>query len=169
VAGPDWLNSDEASYDIEAKAPPGTARAQMRQMLATLLAERLHLKLHRESKVLPVYELVAARKGPKLAPPTPGASPGFLSEGGHDAVRIKSDKATMTDLANRLSLDLDRPVFDRTNLTGVYAIQMKWAREGEGLSVFSAIEEELGLKLQPAKSRIEVLVIDHAERVPSDN
>ncbi len=170
IVGPDWMNADDASYDIEAKAPTGTSRAEVRLMLQRLLAERLQVKVHRESRMLPVYELVVSRKGPKLSPPKETKDTGFWSEGSHDSVRIHSERATLTDLANRLSLDLERPVFDRTGLDGQFAIQLRWARgDGDGQSVFGAIEQELGLKLQPAKAPIEVLVVDHAEKTPVGN
>ncbi|SPE40252.1 conserved exported hypothetical protein [Candidatus Sulfopaludibacter sp. SbA3] len=168
ISGPDWLNSDEASYDIEAKAPPATTEAQIRLMLRRLLAERLGVKLHRETRVLPVYELVVGKGGPKLQAAAAGARSGFMSMGGRDGVRVTSDKATMAGFANRLSTDVGRPVIDRTGLDGAFAIKLEWAREGAGVSVFTAVQE-LGLKLQAAKAPIDVLVIDHAERVPTEN
>jgi uncharacterized protein (TIGR03435 family) len=169
ISGPDWLNSDAASYDIEAKAPAQTPPEQIRRMFQTLLAERLKLEFHRETRTLPVYELVVGKKGPKLQPANPEASGVFMSRGGRDGVKATSERASMADLAHRLSRDLDRPVFDRTGITGSFRITLEWAREGDGPSIFTAIQEELGLKLDPAKGPIEVLVIDHAEKVPRAN
>src|SRR6266699_4795196 len=87
IAGPNWLNSDEASYDIEAKAPPDTPAKQIRLMMRTLLAERFKLVLHRESRVLPVYSLVVAKNGPKLQEANPDGRAGTTSEGGRTRVR----------------------------------------------------------------------------------
>jgi uncharacterized protein (TIGR03435 family) len=169
LSGPDWLNSDAACYDIEAKAPPGTPKNQMRLMLQTLLAERFKLALHRETRMLPVYALVIAKNGQKMHEAGPDQPAGFNSQGGREKVRINSSKASMEDLAFRLSRDLDRPVLDRTGIKGSFRITLEWAREGDGPSVFSAIQQELGLKLESTKAPIEVLVIEHAERIPTEN
>jgi uncharacterized protein (TIGR03435 family) len=73
------------------------------------------------------------------------------------------------DERDGLSRDLDRPVLDQTGIAGTYKIELQWARAGEGPSAFAAIEEQLGLKLQPSKASFDVLVIDHAERTPAAN
>jgi uncharacterized protein (TIGR03435 family) len=170
IYGPDWLNADDASYDIEAKTSPEKDRAQIRLMLQALLAERLGLRLHRETRMLPIFEVVVAKNGPRLQAAGADAKGGLTSQGGRDGVRVTGQKATMAELAERLSLDVERPVFDKTDLQGSYAIQLDWSRgEGSGPSVFTAIQDQLGLKLQPSKGPVEVLVIDHAERVPAAN
>jgi len=168
VSGPDWLNSDAASYDIEAKASPDTTEKQIRLMMRTLLAERFKLMLHSETRMLPVYTLVVAKNGPRLQAAGSNGSDGLTSEGSRERVRVTAQKATMAGLAHRLSLDLGRPVVDRTGLGGAFRITLEWAREGDGPSVFTAIQE-LGLKLEGTKSPIEVLVIDRAEKVPTAN
>jgi uncharacterized protein (TIGR03435 family) len=169
ISGPDWLKSDEACYDIEAKAAsPDVPPSQVRLMLQTLLAERFKLVLHQENRMLPSYALVVAKNGPRLHE-NPEGRAGFNSEGGRDGVRVNSEKASMGDLAHRLSLDLDRPVLDRTEIKGSFRIELEWAREGDGPSIFSAIQQQLGLKLESVKAPIEIFVVDHAERVPSEN
>jgi len=169
VAGPDWLNSDAASYDIEAKAPPDTPPAQIRLMMQTLLAERFKLALHRENRELPAYFIVVAKNGLKLQQADPDARGGVTSRGGSSGVKVTSEKIAMAGLANRLSLDLGRPVFDKTGLAGFFRITLEWAREGDGPSIFTAMQEQLGLKLDAAKASIETLVIDHAQRIPTEN
>jgi uncharacterized protein (TIGR03435 family) len=169
ISGPDWLNSDAASYDIEAKAPPNTTPRQMRLMLQTLLGERFKLVLHRNTKLLPVYLLKVGKNGPHLQNATSDADRGLGSNGGRDGVRVTGDSATMETLAHRLSLDLDRPVFDKTGVRGTFRIRLEWAREGDGPSVFAALQEQLGLKLAASKAPIEILVIDHADKVPLEN
>jgi len=170
LSGPDWLNADDASYDIEAKTAPGTTQKEIRLMLQTLLAQRLGLRLHRETRTLPIFEIVAAKNGPKLQAASAGAPGGLTARGGRSGVRVDSQRATMAQLAERLSLDLERPVFDKSGIQGSFAIQLEWSRgEGDGPSVFTAIQDQLGLRLQPARGPVEVLVIDHAERVPTAN
>jgi uncharacterized protein (TIGR03435 family) len=75
----------------------------------------------------------------------------------------------MKALADRLSHDLDRPVLDRTGISGTYKIELQWAREGEGTSAFAAVEEQLGLKLHASKSPFDIFVVDSAERTPAEN
>ena len=169
ISGPDWLNSDSASYDIEAKAPAATTPAEMRLMLQNLLRARFGLEFHWINKLRPVYLLVPAKDGPRLRPGDAGVAAGLTSFGGHDGVRVEGDNASMEALAHRLSADLDRPVFDKTGISGTYRIRLEWAREGDGPSVFSVIQERLGLKLESARVPIQTLVVDHAEKAPSAN
>lgn len=168
-SGPEWLKSGGTNYDVDAKAPPETRPEQMRIMLQTLLTERFHMKVHRESRTLAVYDLVIAKKGLKLQQASAEAQLGFTSQGGSAGVRMTSQKATMARFANWLSGNVDHPVIDRTGLADFFAINLEWAREGDGPSLFSAIQEQLGLALQAAKAPIDILVVDHAEKVPTAN
>jgi uncharacterized protein (TIGR03435 family) len=168
VSGPDWIRSDAASYDIEAKAPPDTTERQMRLMLQALLQERFKLALHRETKELPVYLLTVGKNGPRLEAASSEARGGLTSRGSSAGVRVSGDGATMEDLANRLSRDLDRPVLERTGIQGRFRITLEWAREADGPSVFAALQD-VGLKLEPTKAPMEILIIDHAERNPAAN
>lgn len=168
ISGPDWLNS-AASYDIEAKAPANTTPQQMRLMLQTLLRERFKLVLHRDTRLLPVYLLTVGKNGPRLENAAAGANRGLISYGGREGVMVVGESATMEALAHRLSLDVERPVFDKTGIQGAFRIKLNWAREGDGPSVFSAVQEQLGLKLEPSKTPIEILVVDSANRIPTAN
>ncbi len=169
VAGPDWLKAER--YDIIAKSGSPVAPAEMRLMLRTLLAGRFNLTLHRESRELPVYALVVARNGPKLSE--------AISPGDPD-VRVSSgsfvfQKISMPDFAAKLSdlRTIDRPVMDRTGIAGRFDITLSSAAsamlEEDGPSIFTLIQEQLGLKLEPTKAPVEFLIIDHADRIPTGN
>jgi uncharacterized protein (TIGR03435 family) len=169
IAGPAWIKADDPNYDIEAKAPPETLPRQMRLMVQSLLVERFKLELHRVTKTLPVYALVAGKNGPRLEPASAEAGSGFASMGSNRGVRVTAEKASMERLSHRLSLDLDRPVLDQTGINGLFAITLEWAREGDGPSIFTAIQEQLGLKLESSQAPIEILVIDNANKIPTEN
>jgi uncharacterized protein (TIGR03435 family) len=162
--GPDWLT--EERYDIVAKAEAAAPKARLMVMLQTLLENRFQLRLHREAKELPIYALVAAKNGPKIRP---GKQDGETEMGGATHL-IDSRGMTMTALAGvlpRLSQDVDRPVFDMTGLTGVFDIIFDVDADS-GQSIFTALQEQLGLKLEARKAPVEILIIDHATK-PSNN
>jgi bla regulator protein BlaR1 len=172
-----------AHFDIVAKVlapdagkPPDLTDAQLAAMLIPLFADRFHLQAHLETKTLPVYDLVVAHDEPKFqlsqAEPTTGDF--SLSWAGTDRVlSIKS--CSMVDLAAALSDQVHRKVIDTTGLAGRADITLKWSDDvaakpgGDAIiSIFAAVEEQLGLKLQSAKGPVDTLVIDHIE-MPSDN
>jgi len=177
LGGPDWLNQ---RYAIQAKAPEGSfSEAQLRLMLQALLAERFQLKTHRETKEIPVYALVVGKSGSKVQ--------AAKEEGGIFVGRssITAKGATFTKLVIALSRLLDRPVLDETQMAGNYDFKLHYDQGSVGLpynapgvarpesdgmepSIFTAVQEQLGLKLDPQKRPIEVLVIDSIER-PSGN
>jgi len=175
ISGPSWLNDER--YDIIAKAAGPAPLAQLRQMLRTLLAERFHLQLHRETKELPVYALVAAKGGPKLHKAEPGGNTDMRGENGSFVFRNTSMPLFAEDLST-LS-QMDRPVLDRTGIPGFFDFNLKFAESndemkraliaGDGASVFTLIQEQLGLKLEARKGPVGMLVIDHAERAPTEN
>jgi uncharacterized protein (TIGR03435 family) len=185
-SGPKWLDSE--SYDIEAKSgdrvvvPSGSAGgALLRIMLRSLLVERFGLVFHREAKEEPVYLLVVAKGGSKLKPTEAreGAPQGLrLGKG-----RLTGLAASIPMLASNLSQQLGRPVIDKTGLQGVYDFVLDYAPDPGAPastsdephvtdlslpSIFTTLQETLGLKLESAKATVEILVIDHAER-PSEN
>jgi uncharacterized protein (TIGR03435 family) len=187
VDTPAWV--DSANFDIFAKAGPD-ADAQLnalsgdqnelakQQMVQALLADRFHLKAHRETRQLPIYNLVVAnpKTGPKLVA---SESNGTMIDSGRKSIRIQGGDDSVELLAEYLSKTLGRNVVDKTGVTGRYDISLKWTPEDVIAAnvdpapdakpdIFTAIQEQLGLKLVPTKAPVPVLVIDHVE-MPSEN
>jgi uncharacterized protein (TIGR03435 family) len=167
--GPGWRDSDR--FDIEARVgiaiPPWPdSMQQLSQMLQSMLADRFKLTVHRETREEPVYELVAAKGGAKLLAAADDAPAGFEMAAG----RIKSMAVPLRYLAINLEYVLGRPVIDRTGLEGKYDYTVTYTPDNappadtNGASIFTALQNELGLRLQPAKAPVELLVIDHAEK-----
>lgn len=172
LAGPDWINQKMVRFEVTGKAPPETPDEQLMLMLQTLLKERFHLILHTEQREVAHYDLVVGKNGPKLKESTvaPGEGKGTARLDG-----IRSNRMQMNKLAMLLSRMTRMPVLDKTGLTGFYQFDLQYADERQpvenqvGPSVFTAVQEQLGLKLESKKSPIEVLVVDHAEKVPVEN
>jgi len=174
ISGPDWLNNER--YDIVAKLPDGAPKDQIPLMLQRLLLERFRLSLHREKKELSVYALMIGKDGPKLQKADGGG--GTLRRGrGH----LEAQMMSISGLANALSGVVDRVVLDMTELKGRYNFSLEWTEEGEagagsdnpplrsGPAIFTALQEQLGLKLQARKALVEIIIIDRAQKVPTDN
>jgi uncharacterized protein (TIGR03435 family) len=171
--GPGWANSEP--YDITAKAAGNATPAQLRLMLQTLLTERFKLALRHETKEAPIYELVVAKGGPKIKEDTTSARR-ITNYNGRGGVMVQ--KASLADFAQLLGGSLTgRPVVDKTGLQSTYSFKLDFAPDiGEAgvspdpnaPSLFTALQEQLGLRLQPAKGPVENLVIEGAER-PSEN
>jgi uncharacterized protein (TIGR03435 family) len=175
---PEWLGS--RNFDVEAKADMAVddwmrtldsdhAKAAKEKMVQALLADRFRLVVHRETRELPVYVLVVAKGGAKLQEAKGGAHFGG-SRG-----EITDQGASIATLADQLSRVVGRPVVDKTGLAGRFDLTLKWTPESgapqadsDGPSIFTAIQEQLGLKLESAKAPVPVLVIDHVE-MPSAN
>jgi uncharacterized protein (TIGR03435 family) len=211
--GPSWIDSDH--YDVNAKAADGNITVdEMRPMLQAMLEDRFQLKVHMETKDVPVYALLLGKNGPKLPPakeggcqqfdlknPPPPPPPGrgapnaaspfngapppcggmmmspFMMQGG---------KVSMTQLAGALSNMLGRPVIDKTGFTGTFDLHLEYSPEGLAMgrggmplpppppganpndnaspNIFTAVQEQLGLKLESQKAPGDTLVIDHAEK-----
>lgn len=214
ISGPGWLDSE--TYDIVAKIPAGTAKDQVNPMLQSLLAERFGLAFHRETRELPIYELTVAKGGLKMkestladaaSPPTPRpggggntlrvdgsgfpvapagfrSMTGLLSQGG---ATILGNGQTVRSLLIMLMNELDRPVVDKTGLTGAYDFRLTFMPAagialpepppGSATDVASepapnlqaALSSQLGLKLESAKGPVEMLVIDRANKTPTEN
>jgi uncharacterized protein (TIGR03435 family) len=159
--GPGWLDSD--LFVLEAKAEAANEN-QLRQMLQTLLAERFQLVVHRETKDMPVYALTVGKNEPKFHEwKEVSPMPDFGSDGHENSFR---DRGNMQRLIDTLSNGAaGRPVLDKTGLQGVYVFSFGWDADGDFLS---AMQEQLGLKLESQKAPVDSLVIDQVER-PSAN
>lgn len=167
----------ERRYDVRAKSGGPVTVAQMRVMLQGLLATRFRLASHREPKKTSVFELVVAKGGPRLPPnkadqlPVPYARENLprVVDGGFLFTNV-----SMMEFAEQLSQlrPIGQPVLDRTGIQGVYDINLKSAAsailQADGPSLFTLIQEQLGLKLVSAKDAIPILIVDHAE-APSGN
>lgn len=174
LVAPDWISSSEFRYNIMAKTAPGAARDRIPQMMQALLAERFKVTFHREQRVLNYFALVIAKSGPKM--PGPTATPATLPAGVHGQLRILSNSMPMASLVSSLSRYMRALVVDRTRLAGEFEVKLVWTPEDRpvpedqrGASVFTAVEEQLGLKLESRKGPMEVMVIDRAERTPTEN
>jgi uncharacterized protein (TIGR03435 family) len=198
LGGPDWIRSERERFDILAKAPDGTTRSQRPLMVRALLADRFKLKTHLETRNAPIYALVVARpdgklgprmspatfdctswlaardRGERVVPPPPSNGEG-LPCGLQSSLGSIRGRSQIADLAFVLSfLDiLGRPVVDRSGLIGDYELELTWSPD-PGLtrsdlpSLFTALREQLGLKLEPTTGPVDVLVIDSAERPTQD-
>ncbi|HVZ84526.1 MAG TPA: TIGR03435 family protein, partial [Terracidiphilus sp.] len=137
--------------------------------LQTLLAERFHLALHRETRTIQAYVLETGKGGAKFEKDDGGEG---KTDAGHG--RLNARNTSMDHLAEVLSRGMDLPVVNRTGLEGVFKLKLEWTPEKElsrpnaGPSIFTAIQEQLGLRLRSAKAPVEVLVIDRAEK-PTEN
>jgi uncharacterized protein (TIGR03435 family) len=185
LGGPKWLNS--ARFDIEAKIDSATVdrldklpdelrRQQTEVMFQLLLAGRFKLVAHWETRDLPVYAVVIAKKGSALQPSKEPEGQSVSQRNGLLTVKGVTLRELADILTEDLSSELGRPVIDRTGVQGRYDFELKFTPETEKAladddaapSIFTAIQEQAGLKLQSAKAPVTVLVVDHAE-MPSQN
>jgi uncharacterized protein (TIGR03435 family) len=171
IAGQNLLSPDR--YDIVAKVPPGVTTNQHPAMLQALLAERFKLAVHHGTREMPVYLLVVAKNGPKIQAVEAGDHGGIESHSGY----MSAKAITMSRLATFLSsarAQLEHAVVDHTGLSGTFTFKLEWTpddKQGadtQGPSLPTALQEQLGLKLETGKAPMEILVIDHAEK-PSEN
>lgn len=232
VTAPDWAAT--AFFDVQAKLPPDTPTEKRNEMLQTLLEERFGLKVHKETKEVPVYSLVVGKTGAKLkeveGPPqaAPGGAPGnnvgrggsygtgdkmppsaarpgtmMMRMEGPGKMNLDARAMKMDNFVDFISRQVDRPVLNDTGLTGFYDIQIDFKAEGrmmmagipagprgdggpggaggpgagggpapdgvEAPSIFTAVQDQLGLKLESKRGPIETVVVDHLEKSPIEN
>ncbi len=188
IIGPAWLDSE--LYDIEARMPAGATEEQVPTMLRNLIIDRFQMRAHHEKRVLPMFQMVIAKSGPKLTPyversaPIPeldplGALPARNGSTGFHA------HGSLESLALRLTGIAGKPVINQTGLDGSYEFNLSWhitppqtvdpagagavSASDPNPDMFSALQSQLGLTLRSAKGPVDVLVLDHIERVPTSN
>lgn len=219
ISGPDWMASER--FDISAKLPAGAPEREVPEMLQTMLEDRFQMKMHRESKELPVYGLVMGKGGVKLQESPEDSGQQKQSDQGRSGVnvaasgqaggvtinygngayftfaddRLEGHKLSVAAMADVLTRFTDRPVVNMTDLQGNYDFVLELSHEdframmirsaiaagvqlspramqladaASGDSLFAAVEK-LGLKLEARKAPVEVLVIDHIEKTPTEN
>ena len=173
VIGPDWLANEH--FDMEAAFPVDTQIPQLRVMMQGILAERFKMKAHKEIRQLPHYTLILAKGGAKVTPAEEGQGQTSGVNGKFTATKI-----SMGHFADLLARQTGFPVTDQTGLTGVYTFTLQWDpaaglnvgpsdAPATGASIFTALEEQLGLHLASGKGPAEVVVIDQVERMPTAN
>jgi uncharacterized protein (TIGR03435 family) len=179
VGLPGWAKSEPIA--VEAKIDPETAAAlaklpvmerlkQMQLMLQAMLADRFALKAHRETRDLPIYELTVAKGGSKMKKT---AADGFGGNAKYASGKVTAREISVEALAANLSFTVGRKIVNKTGLEGGYDFTLDYAPDGADASdprpsIFTALEEQLGLKLEPARGPVDVIVVDHIER-PSAN
>jgi uncharacterized protein (TIGR03435 family) len=173
---PRWANIDR--YNISAKAADGVTltRETARPLMRALLVDRFVLKTHMELKEIPVYALVVARGGAKLKESAPGTQKRLTLGSKGKSALMTVTAGDMAQLAEQFSRrnKVDRPVIDKTGLAGTYDYKLEFgddtaaAADPGVVSVFTAFQEQLGLKLEATKAPVRVLIVDRAEK-PSDN
>jgi uncharacterized protein (TIGR03435 family) len=177
IAGPDWIKGEER-YDIIAKAGRPATDAEMRQMLQVLLLERFQMKVHRETREMPVYVLMPGKGEAKVKAAAPDAKP--LIDG-NNPTGVSFHALPISRFTFMLTRRMDRPVLDQTGLKGLYDYTVDLSglgfagrpaerQEGDaGPSVFTTVQRDMGLKLEARKEQIEILVVDSANKVPTEN
>jgi uncharacterized protein (TIGR03435 family) len=176
IVAPDWNRT--VRFDIEALAPPATPPHELHRMTQELLTERLHLVLRKEEKVLRHMALITAKGGPKLkqAGPEPATPPGIQVRG-----KIRHNQMPMSQLAGLLSRFERQTIVDLTGLTGPYEVALEWAPDtntatedlsappSERPGLFAALQEQLGLRLEPRRAPLQVIVVEQVSKTPEAN
>jgi uncharacterized protein (TIGR03435 family) len=178
LGGPDWLGSYK--FDIQARTggpaadrlhdlPGDQGKQQKQQMIRTLLADRFKLKAHLETRQMTVLVLVAGKGEPKI---NKSDEPTTSVRGWYDHIEVEGGDNTMAAFAEELSKRVGRVVIDKTGLKGCYDIELDWSDDDdnsdEAPTIFTAVKEQLGLRVESEKAKVPVLVVDHAE-MPSEN
>jgi len=179
AGGPPWFASDR--WDVVASAGREITEAERRRMLQTLLDDRFKIAIRREPKELPVYALVVAKGGSKLTPGTAGNPERVeLNVSGTGMHQMRAQSVPLSTIARVLTGQAGRIVVDRTGIAGSFDYQLEWVPDPanmpmingakpdgsnlNGASIFTAVQEQLGLKLESTKGPVEILVIERAEK-----
>jgi uncharacterized protein (TIGR03435 family) len=183
IGGPDWINNER--FDVLAKAPEGAPGREIPAMLRTLLAERFRLVTRTQTLDQPIYALVFAGRerqlGPRIKPSTrdcsvvQGRPCGVNASRDNRGTTMQAQAVSLTELAAALTGSVDRVVIDRTGMEGAFDVDLRFTQDGvpggvagDTPSIFAALQEQLGLKLESARGPVDVLVIDSVERPTPD-
>jgi len=177
TGGPGWL--DTAMFDIQAKtgqaktgAPENITPVLFKRLLQNLLEDRFQLKVRWDTREMPVYALLLDKNGPKFKADTSSAEPGMNTSRGAGKVKMTGTNVPIADFASNLGFQLKRIVLDQTGLTAQYDFALEFAAdqaaETTDPSLFTAVRDQLGLKLESRKGPVQMLVIERAEK-PSEN
>ncbi len=174
---PDWLLT--ARFDVEAKVPNGATKEQVLEMWQNLLVARFHLQAHHESREKTHFELMVAKNGPKLKPAAvPGPGQDRMGLLGHraDGIHLNMPRLTMDGLASMLENQIQQPIADATGIKGEYDIQLQWTPDlaaspapDSAPPLTQALQDQLGLRLEQRKGPVDMFVIDHIDRIPTEN
>jgi uncharacterized protein (TIGR03435 family) len=172
LAGPDWIKSKAVRFDVDARTARSTPREQALLMFRDLLRERFHLAMHKETRNFAHIVVTVAKGGSKMKEVAADAPSKMSYNLGH----ITHTRISMYVMALLLSRQMKQLVLDQTGLTGFYDIDLQWTpddrpdlADASGPSIFRAVQEQLGLKLETRKDGVEVLVVDHSDQVPVAN
>jgi uncharacterized protein (TIGR03435 family) len=195
IVGPDWIKSRDVGFDIDEKATPDSSKQTLSVMTQKLLADRLKFVAHHETRQLPFLALLVANGGPKIshdgAPAVPIEKLALAPDGIGATVQVDGRIASvipMEVLATLLSRFERQTVMDMTGLEGPFRVVLQWTPDSmrgrtapalfnadadnldrPSASLDRALQEQLGLRLESRKGPVDVLVVDHAEKVPADN
>jgi uncharacterized protein (TIGR03435 family) len=176
VDAPDWLFHDRFDIEGRADAEGEPSLRQQQEMLQKLLADRFQLQFTRERRELPVYAIQIAKAGPRLTPAAhPEAEPDQQGNGHGTETTLTFTSTSMSDFVMAMGFFVDRPVVDQTGLAGRYDFSIRYTYDEAHATdpnappgLFTAIQEQLGLKLQPLKAPVDVFVLTHLDH-PSQN
>lgn len=196
LSAPDWVQ--DLRFDVEAKLPRGATAEQFQLMMQNLLQERFAMRAHRETREMQGYELAIYKNGPRIRESTepfpkdpgidgasmpvdgdgfpilpPGRFP-WWTTGANGHTRRRVANMSMEEFVRDLSMQLQGPVIDSTGLKGKYDFTLSWVfgtprADAGGIDIFGALQQQLGLKLDKRKEPVEVIVVDHIERSPTEN
>jgi uncharacterized protein (TIGR03435 family) len=174
IGGPAWLNTDR--FDIAAKAPPATAEEQIQSMLQALLVDRFKLEIRKEERPLPAFVLTVRNSKLKKSPGQ--GPPECKTSGGQEMITATCQNMPMDQFAGRLRMMANAyfngPLIDRTGLKDAYDFTLSWTGRGmltknSGVSLFDAVDKQLGLKIEAQPQPMPVIVVESVNRKPTDN
>ena len=186
LSGPPWLNLDR--FDVSARAPRTTSPDDLKLMLQALLADRFHLVTHKDTHPLPAYVLTVAKGGPRLKPGDETASSYCEETPNHPSTPsgavpysyVTCHNLTLDGIARNLHNIagdyMDRQVVNSTGIKGSWTFDIKWTRRGnlqragaDGISIFDAVDKQLGLKLEAKTAPLPVIIVDKVDEKPTPN